>query len=91
MAETAPPLDSRLLEPLRDDGGDLDAMHRLAAYELLYGDATQGLELLLGTMRRDRRFQDDLGRRSLLHAFQLLGDSDERVGAIRRKMTALLY
>jgi len=74
-----------------DDGGDLDAMHRLAAYELLRGDATQGLELLLGIMRRDRRFQDDLGRRSLLHAFQLLGDSDERVGAFRRKMTALLY
>lgn len=74
-----------------DDSGDLDAMHRLSAYELLYGDATQGLGLLLGIMRRDRRFQGDLGRRSLLQAFQLLGDSDERVGAFRRKMTALLY
>lgn len=74
-----------------DDGGDLNAMHQVAAYELLHGDATHGLELLLGIMRRDRRFQDDLGRRSLLQAFQLLGDSDERVGTFRRKMTALLY
>lgn len=73
------------------DGGDPEAMHRLAAYELLHGDATQGLELLLGIMRRDRRFQDDLGRRSLLQAFKLLGESDERVGVFRRQMTALLY
>lgn len=73
------------------DGGDPETMHRLAAYELLHGDATQGLELLLGIMRRDRRFQDDLGRRSLLQAFKLLGESDERVGVFRRQMTALLY
>lgn len=70
---------------------DLEAMHRLAAYDLLHGDATQALELLLNIMRRDRRFQDDLGRRSLLQAFQLLGESDERVAHFRRKMTALLY
>lgn len=80
-----------LRQRVSDGGDDLDAMHRLAAYELLFGDVTQGLELLLGIMRRDRRHQDDLGRRSLLHAFQMLGDSDERVGAFRRKMTALLY
>jgi len=73
------------------DGADLEAMHRLAAHELLNGDAAQGLELLLAIMRRDRCFQDDLGRRSLLQAFQLLGESDERVGPYRRKMTALLY
>jgi putative thioredoxin len=76
---------------IRDDRGDLEAMHRLAAYELLHGDAAQGLELLLGIMRRDRSFQDDLGRRSLLQAFKLLGESDERVGSFRRKMTTLLY
>jgi len=70
---------------------DLEAMHRLAAHEMLHGDVTQALELLLNIMRRDRRFQDDLGRRSLLQAFQLLGESDERVAHFRRKMTALLY
>jgi putative thioredoxin len=73
------------------DGADLEGMHRLAAYELLHGDATRGMELLLSIMQRDRRFQDELGRRSLLHAFQLLGESDERVARFRRRMTALLY
>jgi putative thioredoxin len=42
-------------------------------------------------MRRDRKFNDDLGRRSLLQAFQLLGDADERVAQYRKRMTALLY
>jgi putative thioredoxin len=69
----------------------LDEMHRLAAFELLFGDASPALELLLTVMRRDRKFQDDLGRRSLVQAFQLLPDTDERVGQYRRKMTALLY
>jgi putative thioredoxin len=73
------------------DGADLDALHRLAAHELLHGDAERGLELLLTVMRRDRRFQDDVGRRSLLHAFHLLGEADERVAQFRRRMAALLY
>ena len=70
---------------------DLAAMHRLAAFELLHDDVTRALELLLVITSRDRRFQDDLGRRSLLHAFRLLGDADERVGEYRRRMTRLLY
>lgn len=75
----------------QEENADLEALHKLAAHELLHGDATSGLELLLTIMRRDRRFQDDLGRRSLLQAFQLLGEADERVAQYRRKMTALLY
>jgi putative thioredoxin len=70
---------------------DLDAIHRLAAYELLHGDAQRALELLLAVMRRDRHFKDDLARRSLLHAFRLLGEADELVADYRRQMTRLLY
>lgn len=76
---------------VQEEDAELAALMRLAAYELLHGDATRGLDLLLTIMRRDRRFEDDLGRRSLLHAFQLIGESDERIGRYRRKMTALLY
>ncbi len=81
----------QLRQRVTDDSSDLEAIHRLAAYELLEGDATRALELLLAIMRRDRRFQEDLGRRSLLHAFRLLGESDERVAEYRRRMTRLLY
>ncbi len=70
---------------------ELDDLHRLAAFEILFGDASPALELLLTIMRRDRKFNDDLGRRSLVRAFQLLGDTDERVAQYRKRMTALLY
>ena len=70
---------------------DLGDLHRLAAFEILFGDPSPALELLLTIMRRDRKFNDDLGRRSLVQAFQLLGDADERVAQYRKRMTALLY
>jgi putative thioredoxin len=70
---------------------DLAAVHKLAAYELLHGDAARAFDLLLALMRRDRRYGDDLARRSLLQAFVLLGETDERVGEYRRRMTRLLY
>jgi putative thioredoxin len=73
------------------ESSELAAIHKLAAYELLHGDATRALDLLLGIMGRDRRFGDDLARRSLLQAFLLLGEADERVGEYRRRMTRLLY
>ena len=70
--------------PLRD-------LYRLAAHDLVRGDAGRGLDLLLSLMKRDRRFEDGLAQRALLQAFALLGDDDERVGAYRRRMAALLY
>ena len=70
---------------------NLDDLHRLAAFEILFGDPAPALELLLTIMRRDRKFHDDLGRRSLVYAFQLLGDADERVAQYRKRMTGLLY
>jgi putative thioredoxin len=73
------------------ESADLAAIHRLASYELLHGDATRALDLLLAIMRRDRRFEDELARHSLLHAFRLLGEADERVADYRRRMTRLLY
>lgn len=82
---------AKLREKVTAGAADLEETHRLAAFEMLFGDPSSGLELLLTIMRRDRRFHDDLGRRSLVHAFQLLGDGDERVAQCRRRMTALLY
>jgi len=70
--------------PLRD-------LYRLAAHELLRGDAARGLDLLLTLLKRDRRFEDGLAQRALRQAFALLGDDDERVGQYRRRMGALLY
>lgn len=69
----------------------LDDRYGLAAHEILHGDTQAGLELLFTIMQRDRRFGDDLARRSLLHAFALLGENDERVARARRRLAALMH
>jgi thioredoxin-like negative regulator of GroEL len=42
-------------------------------------------------MRRDRRYGDELARRSLLLAFAALGEGHELVLATRRRMASLLH
>ena len=39
-------------------------------------------------MRRDRKFGDDAGRRSLLQAFDVLGEQDPLVAQYRRRMAS---
>ncbi len=56
------------------DGG---ARHALAAHHALAGDYATALAEWLELMRRDRKFGDDLARRSLLGAFDVLGEGHE--------------
>jgi len=42
-------------------------------------------------MRRDRKFGDDLARRSLLGAFDVLGEGHDLTAASRRRMASLLH
>lgn len=48
------------------------------------------MEKLLVIIRRDRAYKDDLGRKTLLKVFDMLGD-DPLVDKYRRKMTSLLF
>jgi putative thioredoxin len=41
-------------------------------------------------MRRDRKWGDDLGRKSLVQAFPLIIDED-LIGQTRRRMSSLLF
>ena len=70
------------------DGGDLAARLDLAKRLAAKLDYRGALEELLEIVRRDRGFQDDIGRRTLLQIFSLLGpDSDlvrEYRGALSR-------
>jgi thioredoxin-like negative regulator of GroEL len=42
-------------------------------------------------MRNQRHYQDDLARRSLVLAFELIGETDPIVSQTRRAMAKLLY
>jgi putative thioredoxin len=76
---------------LERDPADGAARHALAAHHALAGDYGTALTEWLELMRRDRKFGDDLARRSLLAAFEVLGESDELVLATRRRMASLLH
>jgi len=76
---------------LERDASDGAARHALAAHHALAGDYATALTEWLELMRRDRRFGDDLARRSLLAAFDVLGEANELVLATRRRMASLLH
>jgi len=76
---------------LDSNPGDSEARHALAAHHALAGDFATALSEWLELMRRDRGFGDDLARRSLLMAFEALGEGHELVLATRRRMASLLH
>jgi putative thioredoxin len=85
----APPA-TELGDRLATDPGDVKALHLLALRKVVDKEYETAMELLLQLMKKDRKFEDDAGRRMLLKVFELLGD-DPRVNQYRRRMTSLLY
>ena len=85
----APPREV-LERALAADPADLRARHLLGVRLLLEGDEAGGLEHFLEMLRRDRGFEEQLAKRSLIDAFRIVEDPD-LVGAYRRRMASLLF
>lgn len=73
------------------NGGDLELRHALAVHQLLGGDVEPALRTWLDMLRQHRSYKDDLARRSLLQAFELIGDADPIVARTRKEMARLLF
>ena len=71
-------------------GGELNALYQMALLRISQSEFADAMELLLSIIRKDRGYQDDLGRKTLLKLFAMLGD-DPLVEVYRRKMTNLLF
>ena len=69
----------------------LELRHALAVHQLLGGDVEPALQTWLGMMRTHRTYKDDLARRSLLQAFELIGEADPIVARTRKEMARLLF
>ncbi len=80
-----------LREQLAANPADLELRHAVAVHQLLAGDVEPPLQTWLEMMRNHRQFQDDLARRSLILAFELIGDTDPIVPQTRRAMARLLF
>jgi putative thioredoxin len=69
---------------------DLAARLKLANLLVAAGQHEAGMDELLEIVRRDRGFEDDIGRKTLLSVFDLLGGG-ELVSRYRRQLSSLLY
>lgn len=70
---------------------DLDAVHALAVHQLLGGEYEVALRTWLGMMRDHRKYRDDLARRTLIAAFDLIGEADPIVTRTRREMARMVF
>lgn len=74
-----------------DSPQDLQLQHALAVHQLLGGDVEPALQTWLNMLRDHRHYGDDLARKSLVLAFELIGDADPIVAQSRRAMARLLF
>jgi putative thioredoxin len=72
------------------DENDLEARLKLAKLLVAAGQVEAGMDQLLEIVRRDRGFGDDIGRKTLLSVFDLLGGG-ELVSRYRRLLASALY
>ncbi|MBL8267980.1 thioredoxin [Steroidobacter sp.] len=80
-----------LRERVANNADDLALRHALAVHQLLGGDVEPALQTWLDIMRKHRSYKDDLARRSLLQAFEVIGDADPIVARTRKEMARLLF
>lgn len=84
--------DRRKLESqITKDPNDLTSRYRLSAHNIIMGEFDAAMAQLFEIMHRDRKFEDDAGRKGLLSVFEILGNQDNRVQKYRSKMFNVLH
>ena len=79
-----------LLQAVEKDPRNSLAREQLSAHYKLRGDYVAAMDQLLEIVRRDRNYNDDIGRTKLLKIFEMLGHEHELVGQYRRKLAQTL-
>ncbi len=69
---------------------DLEARLQLANLGVARKDYGTALEQLLEIVRRDRKFRDDIARKTMLQVFSLLGNQGSLVSDYRRKLASAM-
>jgi len=85
----APDFDELMIS-IEKDGNNLLARDQLSAHYKLRGEFEAAMEQLLEIVRRDRSYNDEIGRKELLKIFEILGPTHELVGIYRRKLAQTL-
>jgi len=82
--------EASLAAAIKANDNDLEARFKLANVQIALNRHAEGMDQLLEIVRRDRSFRDDIGRKTLLDVFNLLGGQNELVAEYRRKLASVL-
>ena len=81
---------SALRARIEAEPANLEARLRLAGLDVAGKRYESALEQLIEIIRRDRKWNDEAGRKTMLAVFDLLGAQHELTGRYRRKLASLL-
>ena len=79
------------LKRLEQDPDDLELMYQASVQFIVAGRYEEGLEIALEILRRDRDFREDIGRLTMVRAFEVMGKGHELAGKYRRKMFNFMH
>lgn len=93
LAEEAAGLPSRevLAAAVAADAGDLEARYGLGVVEAASGNAGAALEHAMTILRTDRSFRDDIGRKTMIRVFNVLGKGSALANRYRRRMFNFMH
>lgn len=70
---------------------DLEARYSLAMALVSAQRYEEGLEHLLEIVRRDRKFRDDIGRKTMIRVFEIVGVQSDIASTWRRRLGSVMY
>lgn len=85
------PRPSALAERLQANPDDLEARYQLAVLEAAQGNLEAALEQAMHILRADRSFRDDLGRKTMIRVFAVLGKGSALASRYRRQMFNFMH
>ncbi|HET7597776.1 MAG TPA: co-chaperone YbbN [Burkholderiales bacterium] len=91
IASADAPQRAVLEQRVREAPADLEARLKLAYRCVTDKDYAAALDQLLEIVRRDRAFRDDIGRKTMLEVFGMLGKRGALVDEYRRRLASAMY
>ena len=93
LAEEAASLPSRdeLAAAVAADSDDLEARYALAIVEAASGNAQAALDHAMAILQTDRAFREDIGRKTMIRIFTVLGKGNALANQYRRRMFNFMH
>ncbi|MCK9509226.1 MAG: co-chaperone YbbN [Pigmentiphaga sp.] len=85
------PDETALLDRIAANADDLEARLELANQRIAHRNWEPAMQELLEIVKRDRGFQDDIGRKTLIQVFELASAQPDLVARYRRQLSSQLF